>query len=320
MALMNILCNSKQPSCEDILLSSCINLYDKEVASNLLSHLDWSGLNWEHLFKTAFRNRIAPLLYHFLRRNNYLVKTPRPYDEYLRQSYYHSLERGIRMQEAYSKISDILKPAGIPHCPLRGIKWVNTIYDKNPALRPMEDIDIFIPPSFKQEVYNLLLSDGYRLKAPVLSRGHHDTYVKHTIIIEVHTRLFIEGITALFRDFEVGESIEKVLRLDDRPVAALHYWIHRKRPAIRICDFVRLKSNLYDDSSEELNWILNQTWNLISKACNGETHRLFYKPENYYLFWTPFVLKTTISKFIKNPVRSISQIRKIGDIVPKLLE
>ncbi len=279
----------------------CIAPKNYDITS-ILKTTNYQKLNWETIYEVAYNNRLTPILYHFLSKHNLIENVPKPYNDYLKQAYYKSMQRGIVLQETYKEISKEFDKKNIEYLPLRGIIWIETLYDNNPALRPMTDIDIYVPSKFTEKAKKSLLELGFKPRERLLERYHHEVYTKKNLIIEIHSNFFVDGIIALFPDFELNNSIKKAAELAGKPLCSLHYFIHKDRPALRLYDFVRLKEENNQLLSKELRRIINKTEQIINEAESNNYKNIFFQPKHYYLSWTTFIVKSLIHDMITNPL------------------
>jgi hypothetical protein len=264
----------------------------------------WNELDWNYLFEAGIKHQLSPLLYFYLKKQELLHHVPETFRDMLKNVYYASLERGIRQQEEYLELARTLSTAGVPHKPLKGIAWIPEIYNNNPALRPMTDIDIIVPENHKIEAREVLLERGYALHKPNTHHDHHDMMVRNWMIVDIHTKPFIDILGTLFPEFKRYASLDEIDALSNRPLAAVHYWINRNRPAIKLCDYMRLKTGDHPNFFKGLKTLLNKTDRIIDFAEQNNTWILFCNMTGYKKFWGVFFLKTLLTGSFKNPINT----------------
>ena len=98
--------------------------------------------DWRLLVATAWREGVAPLLYHTLRETGWLANAPPDVQADLRQAYYAITARNLLIYRELSRILAALSP--LPAVVLKGAAVAATLYP-NIGLRPMGDLDLLVP-------------------------------------------------------------------------------------------------------------------------------------------------------------------------------
>ena len=126
-----------------------------------LSSLLRQGVDWTFFLDQGLRHGLLPLAYDRLRRLDGAVIPPEVMAD-LEARYYANLARNLRLQASLSEAIATLHQAGIEPIVLKGGALAGTVY-ANPGLRPMEDLDLLIPPEAMERAGTALASIGYRL-------------------------------------------------------------------------------------------------------------------------------------------------------------
>lgn len=102
-----------------------------------------------------------------------------------------AIQKAILLREEKKRIVAFLETEGIRYLPLKGI-LLSELYPKK-GMREMSDIDILYDVEKKEQLYQYMISRGYKYYKPKSALGHYveDVYVKSPFYnFEFHTRLF----------------------------------------------------------------------------------------------------------------------------------
>ena len=125
-----------------LLLRACTSagVTDADVAS---SHSAEPSFDWPGLVKTASQHDIGPLLYHALRGRLVPGDAARAAMAVVEAQYYATGLRNALLDRELHRLLDDWRSAGVPAIVLKGAALTATAY-RNPALRPMRDLDILV--------------------------------------------------------------------------------------------------------------------------------------------------------------------------------
>jgi hypothetical protein len=100
---------------------------------------------------------------------------------------YREVQAGNLLRvRAFRRIAGELEEAGIPVVPLKGVDLLETIWS-DPGLRPMQDVDLLVPPGRRAEAGEALRAAGHELvgKGPC-----QEAYRRDSLAVELHDVLF----------------------------------------------------------------------------------------------------------------------------------
>jgi hypothetical protein len=103
---------------------------------------------------------LDPFIYHCLKDFQDNPHVPDETVAELEQVYYQTAASNIKKLYSATKILQIFHQEGIFAIPLKGMALIETVY-KNPAIRPMADIDLLIRQEDAQKVKDILINMGY---------------------------------------------------------------------------------------------------------------------------------------------------------------
>lgn len=99
----------------------------------------------------------------------------------------NSIRRNLIINTERNTVCDIFEENGIWHIPLKGSIIQN--YYPYFGIREMNDVDILVDGSRTEELRDIMVSRGYRVKK--FGTSHHDVYQKEPVHeFELHTELF----------------------------------------------------------------------------------------------------------------------------------
>lgn len=122
--------------------------------------LHYSSEDWEEAAATARRHGLEPILFHNLKQIRSRLDIPAGIWQELHRRYFVSASRNIFLYRQLLHLLDIFNREGIPVILLKGAHLAELIY-KNPALRPMLDIDLLVKHGDLARVHTFLLQEGY---------------------------------------------------------------------------------------------------------------------------------------------------------------
>jgi hypothetical protein len=110
--------------------------------------------------KSDQTRRLDPFIYHCLKEFQYNLHVPDERVAKLEQVYYQTATSNIKKIYSATKVLEIFQREGIFAIPLKGMALIETVY-KNPAIRPMADIDLMVGREDLQKVKYILMNMGY---------------------------------------------------------------------------------------------------------------------------------------------------------------
>lgn len=109
-----------------------------------------------------------------------------------------AIAKNLMMDAAREQLFAFMEKREIWHVALKGIV-LSRMYPKY-GMRQMADNDILFDPSFRQEVHDWFVEQGYEAKS--YQRVYHDVYLKSPIYnFEMHTALFFKSVQLPFEKY-----------------------------------------------------------------------------------------------------------------------
>lgn len=132
---------------------------------------DWSPNQWQ-TFKMACRvHGVAPLLHEKLRQAKWLEPDVKVW---LAEQYQFNARRLAKIHQELDDILGLFQQNNVPVIPLKGSVLSTNVY-KDPAWRPMADLDILIHPGDFERSSKLLKQLGYE---PGVAHWKHTEFIK----------------------------------------------------------------------------------------------------------------------------------------------
>ena len=146
--------------------------------------------DWNRLVAAARSERVVPLLAHAIERGQLAPACP-PADarSALRREYLAAAAKAAILGDEAARLLSTFARAGLPVIALKGLALAETIYP-NPALRPMEDLDLLVRTDDLPAAVRLLAEAGYR----EAWHGFPDFQRADGLVdVDLHTALLHEG-------------------------------------------------------------------------------------------------------------------------------
>ena len=192
------------------LLLSCFRNDLPEAALEQLRGLP--GSSWEGLVQAALSHNLAPFLYHSMRPLFADLTVPLEVQQRLKEAYFRSAARNMRIYNELSSILRSFNAAGVPVILLKGVHLAELVYG-NIALRPMGDVDLLVKHPDLLHAHELLVAQGYA--APPQNTGnalwHLPPYNKtNSPTVEIHYNIVNPPLSQRFAVEELWERARPV--------------------------------------------------------------------------------------------------------------
>lgn len=143
------------------LLAGAHSNLDEEGKRRLCSFLS-QPLNWADIERKAIQHGVAPLVYFNLRNENMHHHLPAEVLAKFQVSFYKTGLRNITIYEELARILERSEESGVEVAVVKGAALAWTVY-RDPALRRMIDIDLFVRTSSHTALESVLESCGFFL-------------------------------------------------------------------------------------------------------------------------------------------------------------
>jgi hypothetical protein len=222
-------------------------------ASAELRQLLRRGVDWPALETAALQEGVALLLFETLRRLSSPMDIPAEFTAVMEDLRQATTRANLAAVAAALELSNLAERAGVRIMALQGLTVLRLYHD--PALRPMNDLDVMVRPAHRAIFAAVLLREGYELvdpRYPDLFRGRGIEVDLHTHILNLdrirrRDSLFAENLCSMWDEAEpFHQSGDALLRpsLEDNFIAlAAHALKHGYSRLIWLTDLsVLLKS------------------------------------------------------------------------------
>jgi hypothetical protein len=217
----------------------------------------------DQLIDMAVRHGLAGLFYRNFQKAGLLEALASHQRERLRQCYYSTVRFNLLLIQDFTAIRERLIRQGIEVVLLQGMDLLHRVYE-DVGLRPLTDIDLWVPESGLPGLENILTGQGYR-SDPLYPL----TFRKGATVLDIHTHiLWAERIRARALLLDQDQDL---VRQRTEPAAF-------KTPQIRRLDpydcLIYLSLHLLKHNVSRLIWLADIR-NLVADWTAAEWHALF---------------------------------------------
>ena len=165
-----------------------------EPSPEAVNRLKVARIDWEEVAGMSFNFRSSTILYKNAARYGLIDKFKPETMSKLKAGYLSALARNVILKSAFFNIISFLNREDIKAAPLKGISlMLDTYFDE--ALRPMEDLDLFIHERDIGRVVTIFEKAGYDVNAAMRdiwkpNRNHaYVLFNSDTADVDLHNRL-----------------------------------------------------------------------------------------------------------------------------------
>jgi hypothetical protein len=141
------------------LLIESIKIVLLDSSPNIFKNLiDDPKLNWQRVDKLLNYHSIRPIFYQACRNINFQNDLVENVGVFTKKQAIKNLNEIVES----TRVLKMLKDAGVPVLPYKGLLFLEKIYDNKP-LREIGDLDILVKPNDAVKALEVLIEDGYKL-------------------------------------------------------------------------------------------------------------------------------------------------------------
>jgi len=157
----------------------------------------WSAETWQKIARRAGRQRIAPLIFRWIKTGAGDQNIPQKAIAELRSAYLETSAQNTRLRHQLGQVLEMLGKQGIAVAPIKGAHLAECYY-ADIALRPMGDIDLLVHKADVKEAEACLKSLGYELRGGrdwYLEEHYHIAYTppQNGPSLEIHWHVIANG-------------------------------------------------------------------------------------------------------------------------------
>jgi hypothetical protein len=218
-------------------------------AAAILRQLADSAQSWDDFCTAAESHGVSGLFFHDLTQLNLTDRLPESVRFRFENTCRQTAKNTLVMLARALEISQVSETSGIPVMAIQGLSLIKSY--QHPGLRPMNDIDLMIPPDQHRAFLTLLRSRGYQAVP-----RHPHLLKKQGLVLDVHTHilnldrinarrhLFPEDLTPMWaraRPFFPGEKgLQQPEVYDNFTALAAHALKHSYSRLIWLADLHHL--------------------------------------------------------------------------------
>ncbi len=174
-----------------ILLCSRLTLEKKAEAK--IKELAARGLDWQAILSKSIKEKVLPLVFFNICKLSLTREIPEEILSEFNRINYGNIGQNILLYDELKNLLRWFNQAQIDVIVLKGIDYIERLYDKNISLRAVGDIDLLVKDHDLLAVKNLLLAAGYVQKRGWFEQPHIDFHhlvpfqnSKNNVMLEVH--------------------------------------------------------------------------------------------------------------------------------------
>lgn len=179
--------------------------------------LELSGLSdscWDRLLDVSLHHGCTPLLYYRIKPFFAACSVPPQAQQRLKEIYFQSTARNMRLYRELIKIVRAFNAAGVPVILLKGAHLAETIYETI-ALRPMVDVDLLVKQADLIGAHDILIGQGYAIAeksdAACSPARHMPPFTKDGVPrIEIHSTIAGPPFSGRFDSEELWYRARKI--------------------------------------------------------------------------------------------------------------
>jgi hypothetical protein len=199
----------------DTAMNLLLSCFRQDIAEGAIREL--SGLSdsrWSMFLDASLHHGLAPLLYHRIKPFFAAGSVPPQVQQRLKEIYFQSAARNMRLYRELAKIVRACNDAGVPVMLLKGAHLAEAVYG-NIALRPMADVDLLVKQHDMMRAHDILVGQGYAMTsksdASCSAVRHMPPFTKDGVPrIEIHYTIAGPPISGRFDSAELWKRARKV--------------------------------------------------------------------------------------------------------------
>lgn len=202
--------------------------------------IDWESVDWSWARDVGRRERLLPLWYAMLRRQNRLHVIPPDVRQVMQRAYYATLAANTLALEEAARLWARFAAQGIDAVALKGVALLATIYQDR-GVRPLGDIDLWVRAQDAAKAKTTLRAAGYHALPYQDVRGPQRFLAERTFMrstapamqVDLHTASWARPAlhsapltTWLWSHTQIVETESGPLRVFDASAQLVHLCLH----------------------------------------------------------------------------------------------
>lgn len=132
-----------------------------ELIKTRIFHIIKNGVDWYDFLNYCIRTNLVCLVYKNMLMLGIDKLLPATIKYNMRYHYEQNTIRNKFLIASLDKITRGLIEKGVSIVPIKGVKYLSTIYKEDPGVRLLKDIDILAEPSSKDTIYKFMKENGF---------------------------------------------------------------------------------------------------------------------------------------------------------------
>lgn len=137
-------------------------LFFDDLTKVRIYHLIKNGLDWYEFLNICIRKKLICMVYKSLSDLGLIQLLPMIVINNMQYHYDRNQKQNEIFLEASEALIACFKQKNILAVPIKGLRFLTTIYSKSPAVRILNDIDFIASASNQYQINDLMLNSGYK--------------------------------------------------------------------------------------------------------------------------------------------------------------
>lgn len=134
--------------------------FDKLTKTRIF-HLVKNGIDWYEFLNICVKKKLICMVYKNLKDLKLIQLLPTIIINNMQYHYEQNQKQNQRFLQASTSVISYFKNNNILGIPVKGLRFLNTIYNKEPGIRILSDIDFIVSVKNQAQIHNYMKDSGY---------------------------------------------------------------------------------------------------------------------------------------------------------------
>ena len=153
----------KNMKAEEALVILLGRIYFDTLTKIRIYHIIKNGIDWYYFLNICIKNKILCLAYKSLQLLELLPLLPSIIRSNMEYHYKYNCKQNNYFIKASEPIISYFEKKGIIATPVKGLRFLKTIYSGDPGVRILSDIDFIASNRYKFDIHKFMIQSGYKI-------------------------------------------------------------------------------------------------------------------------------------------------------------